>query len=233
MSGGFGLFVVIFVVFIALVVVAAIVQAKRARERRAAIMAHAASRGWGYSEADERWVDYFADTPFGLGHNRSAKNVLTGQFRGRDFVAFDYRYYTTETSTDSQGRSSSREVAHPHAVVAIQTGVVFPPLSVSPEGFFSRMAGRLTGTDIELESEDFNRAFTVKCTDRKFASDVLHPQHMTFLLAHRSLAFRFSGPWVLTTAPGEFELPDIEARLDYVATIVENIPDFIWKEARS
>ena len=54
-----------------------------------------------------------------------------------------------------------------------------------------RLIGRLTNRDIELESEDFNRAFTVSCPDRKFASDVLHPRMMEFLLQHRALAFRF------------------------------------------
>ena len=62
-------------------------------------------------------------------------------------------------------------------------GISLPPLSVDPENFLERFVGRLTGNDIDLESEEFNRAFTVGCPDRKFASDVLHPQMMEFLLA--------------------------------------------------
>ena len=58
-----------------------------------------------------------------------------------------------------------------------------PPLSVDPENFLDRFVGRLSGNDIDMESEEFNRAFTVSCPDRKFASDVLHPQLMEFLLA--------------------------------------------------
>ena len=162
MSESFGLVVLIFGVGLLVVVLLAIRAARIAKARRMALAAWASREGWGYSAEDSRWVDYFEDSPFGLGHNRSAKNVITGTHRDREFVAFDYCYYTTETSSNGNGGTTSREVAHPYAVVALQTGVVFPPLSVSPEGFFSRMAGRLTGTDIELESEDFNRAFTVK-----------------------------------------------------------------------
>ena len=70
-------------------------------------------------------------------------------------------------------------------------GVSLPSLRVDPENFLERVVGRVTNTDIELESEDFNRAFTVSCPDRKFASDVLHPQMMEFLLQHRDVGWRF------------------------------------------
>jgi hypothetical protein len=36
-------------------------------------------------------------------------------------------------------------------------GVPMPPLSVDPENFLDRFVGRITGQDIDLESEDFNR----------------------------------------------------------------------------
>lgn len=232
MNGQFGLVGLLFVLLLVIIVFAAVAAARRAKARREAFAATASSRGWGYSAEDPRWVDYFEGSPFGLGHNRSAKNVLTGRHGDRDFVAFDYCYYTTETSTDSQGRTTRREVSHPYAVVGLQTGVVFPPLTVEPEGFFSRIAGRITGRDIELESEDFNRAFTVTCTDRKFASDVLHPRQMEFLLTRPDFAFRFTGPWVLTIDNGRFEEPEVAARLEYVATVVDQVPDFIWKEVR-
>ena len=233
MSSEFALVVAIFVAVLALVIGLAVRQAKLAKARRQAFAAAAAERGWSYAAEDPRWVDHFAGAPFGQGHNRSAKNVLTGTRGERDIVAFDYRYYTTETSTDSEGRTTTREVAHPHAVVAVHTSVAFPELAVSPEGFFSRMAGRITGRDIELESEQFNRAFTVHCPDRKFASDVLHPRHMEYLLTRPEVAFRFTGPWVLSSEPGQFELSELDARLDHVSTVIDQIPDFIWKEVRS
>ena len=47
---------------------------------------------------------------------------------------------------------------------------------MDPEGCWTGSSGGLAGNDIELESDDFNRAFSVSCPDRKFASDVLHPR---------------------------------------------------------
>src|SRR5665809_126291 len=149
-----GLIIGIAVLVVVLFIVIAVMSAIAAQKRRAGIAALAAQRGWTYAERDDRWCDAFQDSPFGTGHNRKATNVLTGQFDGRPFVSFDYVYYTTETSTDSEGRTTT------------------------PEGMFGSLVGRLTNTDIELESEDFNRALTVNCPDRKFASDVLHPRMM-------------------------------------------------------
>lgn len=230
MSSQAGPFLALFLVFLAVVVISAVITARRARERREAMSAWAAERGFDYSEEDPRWVDHFTGKPFGIGHRRSARNVVTGSFDTRAFVAFDYRYHTTETTSDGRGGTRRREVSHPFAVVAIQTGVAFPELAVEPEGFFGRVVGKLTGNDIALESEDFNRAFTVTCPDRKFASDVLHPRQMQFLLEHRDHAFRFAGSWVITFERGAFEITEVQRRLDYVDGLIDNIPEFIWKE---
>ena len=93
-------------------------------------------------------------------------------------MSFDYEYKTQTTN----GKQTTTQV-HRFSVLGLSMGIRMPPLSVDPENFLERFVGRLTGNDIDLESEEFNRAFTVGCPDRKFASDVLHPQMMEFLLA--------------------------------------------------
>ena len=95
-------------------------------------------------------------------------------------MSFDYEYKTQTTN----GKQTTTQV-HRFSVLGLSMGILMPQLSVDPENFLERFVGRLTGNDIDLESEEFNRAFTVGCPDRKFASDVLHPQMMEFLLEHR------------------------------------------------
>lgn len=202
------------------------------KRRREELEAAAARRGWRYAEEDSHWVDAFPGPPFGRGHRRSARHVLSGTHDERPFVAFDYRYYTTETSTDAEGRTQSREVSHTYSVVAVDLGVSFPELEVAPEGFFGRLVGRLTDRDIELESEEFNRAFTVTCPDRRFASDVLHPRLMEYLLTHREAAFRFAARQVLVVTSASADLPQIEATLAYIDGIADQIPEFVWRAAR-
>ena len=98
--------------FLAFMVLVAVLGYRAAKKRREGFAALAAARGWSYAERDDRWCDTFQGSPFGNGHNRQAANILTGQYDGRSFVAFDYVYYTTETSTDSQGHSHTHEESH-------------------------------------------------------------------------------------------------------------------------
>ena len=222
----------LFGAFLAFVILVAVLGWLSAKKRREGFAALAAARGWAYTERDDRWTETFSGSPFGQGHNRRAANVLTGQYEGRGFVAFDYVYYTTEHSTDAQGHATTREESHRFGVVALDVGAMFPPLAVSPEGMFGRMIGRITGRDIELESEDFNRAFTVTCPDRKFASDVLHPRMMEFLLAHPESAFRFDRTWVLSVETGQADLAQVVPRLSVIDSVLDNVPEFVWREVR-
>lgn len=228
-----GSIVLMFGVFAVLVVAIGVFGFLAAKRRREAFTALAASRGWTYSERDDRWTEAFEGHPFGRGHSRRADNVLTGQYDSRAFVAFDYVYYTTESSTDANGNHTTREVSHTFAVVAVDTGVAFPELEVAPEGFFSRVVGRLTDTDIELESEDFNRAFRVTCPDRKFASDILHPRMMEQLLRSPDAAFRFTGTHVLTATNGQADLSQVEANLAFLDAVIDQVPEFVWRDARN
>lgn len=218
--------------FVALVIVIGVLSHLAAKKRREAMAALATQRGWAYAERDDRWCDSFEGAPFGLGHNRQARNVLTGDYDGRPMACFDYVYYTTETSTDADGHTTTHEESHNYSVSGIDMGSVFPPLSVTPEGMFGRLIGRLTNHDIELESEDFNRAFTVHCPDRKFASDILHPRAMEYLLQAPEAQFRFDRRWALTTTPGHKGVETIEGRLRYLDGIVDQIPEFVWKQVR-
>lgn len=227
-----GVLFVLFGGFAALVVVLAVLGYLAQKRRREEFQAMCAQRGWTWTERDDRWVETFADAPFGLGHNRRATNVVTGGYDSRPFVSFDYRYYTTETSTDSEGRHTSREVSHDFSVVAVDAGAVFPDLSVTPEGFFSRIVGRLTNRDIELESEQFNRAFTVTCSDRKFAFDVLHPRMMEFLLGHTDASFRFDRRYVLSVQNGSGSIADLDAALALVDAVLDQVPEFVWRQVQ-
>lgn len=211
-------------------IVAGIVAAKKRRE---ALQAYAASKGLAYTRRDNRWVHQFSGSPFGLGHSREATNVLDGPYDGRRMVAFDYVYYTTETSSSGNGGTSTHEEAHRFGVVALAVGGAdgVPDLHVYPEGFFGRAIGHLTGHDIELESEDFNRAFTVHCSDRKFASDVLQPRLMQSLLAgFRDVDWRFDGQWLLTVHHGNHKIEGIEHSLAAADTILDSLPAFVRED---
>jgi hypothetical protein len=228
---GSGVLIVVFVLFAAVAIGIGYLGYLAAKKRREGMAALAQARGWTYAERDDRWQTHFAGSPFGLGHDRRCSNVLQGTHDGRAFVAFDFVYHTTQTQTTGK-TTTTREVAHPFGIVAIDMGASFPSLEVTPEGFIGRFIGRLTDRDIELESEDFNRAFTVTCPDRKFASDVLHPRMMELLLQWPELAWRFDADSLLAIRPGKHDVAEIEAKLAALDAILDNIPEFVWREVR-
>jgi len=218
---------VVFVAFLALAVAVAVAAAvfsyRAAKKRREQLLAFAASRGWTYAQEEPRLVDRFTGPPFGAGFGRRAYNVLYGQHDGRDLVSFDYEY-KTQTSNGKQTTTT----VHRFSVLGLSMGVAMRPLSVDPENFLDRFVGRLTGNDIDMESEEFNRAFTVSCPDRKFASDVLHPQMMEFLLAHPQLGWRFEQDSMLVIAPGRRAPEQIDATLAVMDGITDRVPEFVW-----
>ena len=95
---------------IALIIVIAYMSYLAEKKRRQALAAMASSCGLRYSLEDP------LDVPgrlghvhtFNRGHDREAKNVIDGTWEGRDVVLFDFKYTTTETSTDSKGRTTTR-----------------------------------------------------------------------------------------------------------------------------
>jgi hypothetical protein len=220
-----------FVVLVVLVVFAGIAlvvySVVQAAKRREAMAAYALSRGWRYEASQPLLVDRFDGPPFGIGHGRSAGNAVYGQHDGREFVSFDYQYKTTSGSGKDR-----RTTTHSFSVVALSMGVSLPSLRVDPENFLERVVGRVTNSDIELELEDFNRAFTVSCPDRKFASDVLHPQMMEFLLQHRDVGWRFERDSMLMVSGTKRSVAEIDATLALMDQISDKIPDFVWRQVR-
>jgi hypothetical protein len=215
--------VLIFAAFLALAVAVVVFSYLAAKKRREAMAAYAAGRGWRFEADQPLLVDRFTGPPFGLGFGRRAYNVLYGTHESRDLVSFDYEYKTQTTN----GKQTTTQV-HRFSVLGLSMGIHMPPLSVDPENFLERFVGRLTGNDIDLESEDFNRSFTVSCPDRKFASDVLHPQMMEYLLEHRQVGFRFEQDSMLMVAHGQRTPAQIDATIAVMDGITDRVPEFVW-----
>ena len=222
-SGIFVLFVLGFLVVGGLVAYGSYLAAKKRREGMAQL---AAARGWSYAEQDDSWVTRFDGPPFGIGFNQQALNVVRGEHDRRKFLAFDYWYSTREGSGKTR-----HTVRHVCSIIAITTTAVFPDLSVMPEHFVSRLIGRLTNTDIEFESEQFNRAFTVTCDDRKFATDVLHPQMMELLLSTPDLGWSLRSGTLMVASEGEHGVARLDGVLVQIDTIIDQFPGFVWTQA--
>lgn len=197
------------------------------RKRRERIMTYCVARGWQYVDEDPTLAGRWSGQPFDQGDRRRARNVIRGVENSRSFVAFDYSYETH--STDSKGRRSS--TTHRYAVYAVALPTYLPTLEVCPEGAFLKLADAVgLRSDIDLESEDFNRAFTVKADDRKFASDVLTPRTMQYLLTVPAAAWRIEGTDILRWRSGRLDPAQVVVSTSVLDRVADGIPDFVWKD---
>lgn len=194
-------------------------------KRRAALQAACASRGWQYQSQDLSLVGRWSGQPFGRGERRQARNILRGTHQGRPHLAFDYSYQTK--STDSNGRT--KRTTHRYAVLALDVGVALPALAVSSDNALKRALNTFTNADINFESDDFNRAFTVTADDPKFAYDILHPQTMDLLLNQgRDTSWRFEGKHLLAVRSGNLDLADVDSDLTLLDALIDAVPAYVW-----
>jgi hypothetical protein len=218
----------LFAVGLILVVAVGVYAYQADKKRRAALQAFALSNGWTYAAADDRWCDRFAGSPFGTGDDRKARNILQGQHNGVPMIAFDYSYETH--STDSKGNRTT--TTHRYAVCALQLPAPLPLLELSPETVLTRVAGALGVSDIELESEDFNRRYRVRARDPKFAYDVLNPRTMQALLGRPAQHMRLLDVDAVCWESGRLAPVELLARLSTLQTLIAGIPSFVWSDHR-
>ena len=163
-------------------------------------------RGWPYAAEDPACVDRWPGEPFGQGDSPRARNVLSGTESGRPFTAFDYSYETH--STDSKGNRST--TTHRWAVCVVPMPGWLGHVQVVPETALDRMAGAVgLRTDIDLESEAFNRRFRVSANDPKLASDILTPRTMQYLIAVDAEAWRTCGSDLVGFAEGRLDPAEV------------------------
>jgi hypothetical protein len=167
----------------------------RARQARvAAVRALAQRIGFTFSLDD---VDRVVDMPFALfgkGDGRKVELVCTGSHNGLPLRLFDYWYY--DESSDGRGKRSRSY--HRFTVAILQIPAACAPLCISHEDLLTRIGSHIGFHDVELEYDDFNRRFRVKCAEQKFAFTLLDGEMMQWLLEQDTFEYlELVGPWVL------------------------------------
>ncbi len=137
---------------------------------------------------------------------------------------FDYGFYRIDR--DRYGREQERWQWFSCAMA--QPDGSFPKLRVTHAGLVGEVLDRLAGDPIHFESEEFNNTFRVTCDDRRFASALIDPQMMQFLLETKgAVDFETMGRFVLLTshqvAPDEMPI-----LLGLADQFVKRIPAAVW-----
>ncbi len=211
-------FAAVFVV-VALVAGAAWFQYKARQTRLRAVAALARQVGFTFTRADD---DHLVDLPFGLfsrGNGRRVELVMSGAHNGVPMRIFDYWYYV----------DSGRDRTYHRFTCALATiAAACPRLRLGNENILTRLSGEVGLRDVQLEYDDFNRRFRVKCDDQKFAFSLLDGRMMQWLLvAEHFDTVEVDGPWVLLVharlAPAQWL--DLGTWLDQFA---RQIPDVVY-----
>jgi hypothetical protein len=196
------------------VLITVVVNNRRDFLRRRA--AEAAQLGW-FLAPPNPWLIEVAARLYQRGR---PGEMFAGDFRGRGLCVLEYTY---TTSSGSNGGTQTHTVH----VVALNLPVALPPLTVTKDSGLRRMFG---GSDLELESEAFNDAFRVSCPDARFASAVLHPRMMEWMLFNRGLEWQFAGNALVSWGTGSFVVRDVLARLEAMAGVIDRIPPYILRD---
>ncbi len=176
---------------------------------------------WQLIGRDDTLIAKYDLTTAGFGH--TTEKVIRGSNDGLPIEAFVHRWKTrrTETYTDSNGHSQTRTVTENHSevVTAIMMPFSVPMLSVG---------GGWGGKKVRFESEEFNDRFTVRTDNPKFASDVIHPRTMEFLMVAQPPGFRIAGNGM------RFSVDKHDTQLigfcaDFAHEFFGRVPSFVWK----
>lgn len=176
---------------------------------------------WQLIGRDDTLIAKYDLTTAGFGH--TTEKVIRGSNDGLPIEAFIHRWKTrrTETYTDSNGHTQTRTVTENHSevVTAIMMPFSVPMLSVG---------GGWGGKKVRFESEEFNDRFTVRTDNPKFASDVIHPRTMEFLMVAQPPGFRIAGDGM------RFSVDKHDTQLigfcaDFAHEFFGRVPSFVWK----
>ncbi|MEI8407177.1 MULTISPECIES: hypothetical protein [unclassified Kribbella] len=138
-----------------------------------------------------------------------AINVMVGEYGGRPARFANYAY---------QSLDGIRLTAH---LVAFDLPVQLPVLTLR------RADPAVPQLDLELESPEFNRLFRVDCIDDRYASAVLHPRMMEWMLAHPGLEWRIDQQSLVTWAHVPWTVELVDLAFAELVGVLERIPPFV------
>ncbi len=195
------------------------------KKRHEALAAWAASVGWEYPRSDPGYGlgRVHQGRPFGRGHSRQVREVLTGRWQGLPAVSFTYQWST------GSGKEERTSQAH---VVGLALPAYLPTLELTPEGVGARLAKLVGAQDMQLESQAFNEAYRVAAGDERVAHAILHPRLMERLLQAdaRDTAWRIEGTWILSWETGSTDTARIAPRLGVLEAVVRAVPRHVWQD---
>lgn len=246
-----GVIVLVIVMAFAIVWTAA---AFKRQARHRAMAPTARKNGLQYSPDDPFSCTRVAFPLFRVGDGRKVSNVMWRESVNGDALrVFDFEYYeehrerssgyamgtgtgtgltfgigdNVSAATGTEQEKVVRNYQYFTCAMAQHNGL-WPPIRVIRERLLDKALQKAGLPDIELESEEFNRLFVVQCEDPKFATDLLSPEMMEYLLGTQGeFGFETKGRWLLVSA-SRLSAPEMPAFLNLTEQFIKRIPPVVW-----
>jgi hypothetical protein len=204
--------------------------------------------GFEYNQTDPAGVGELRFAAFGRGKGTRISNVVSGKSStGAVVRAFDFASYMEHAVSESQresefvdylwgmdgwGESSgsssnkTRTYSKARSGAVVKLDAFLPSMVVAPSNLITRAFEMVGAEDIDFESEEFNRAYDVRCLDKRFASLFLDAQMIDFILGfERHFAFETFGNYVL--CHGKMceprQLPALAAKMGELLPLVNQL----------
>ncbi len=217
---------VVLALFFCLIVVGGWYAWQVEKKRRQGFQRWARQNGWIYDHrrnATLRRQYSFLDR-LQIGHSRHASHHLEGQWENYPATAFCFRYTTG---------SGKHQQVHSLGVVLLHLERSFPELRIYPENVLSRFGQFLGFEDIDFESVEFSKSFTVRSADKKFAYDFCNTKMMELLLQHRQSAIELEFDTLALFVPRYLQPADLPPMLQYLLQIRACMPGYLFHDLHS
>ena len=205
------------------IVLANILQRGGNRHRRIARQVHevAAARGWSVEKRMKDWETGWAISPLS---NLKNVTVSPGALGAHGSVLVGVAYLEGDSAIAS---AELKTFASRMAIAEI--GVALPSMTLVSQGLREEILKLLGGRDLDVESEDFNKAWRVKTDDPRGAHGVLSPRVIEYLIGapQKGVAIQLDGTRIVMWDDGTNASIDLGARARIIEGLVDRMPGFL------
>lgn len=148
--------------------------------------------------------------------------MVTGEYRGRPFTAFEFSYRTKDRQSDGP----QPDIRKPFQVVAVTLTSPIPAMAIDRCDILERAVRWLGISQTDLGDSVFDKAFSVSFDDRAQATSVLTEPVRGWLLRDPRAAenpVRIHGAEMLTWEQRDLNVDDVPRRLDYLIDLLEQL----------
>ncbi|MEU8031471.1 hypothetical protein AB0C13_22990 [Streptomyces sp. NPDC049099] len=187
----------------------------------------APERGWTYEARTQGRIDQYCGLrPFpARGSNLRAWHYTTGEFRGRQFKYFEYRYMKVASGADT-GECKQPTI---EAVFVVTTPGPGPFLQILRPNVLDTLFDRRP--KVQLGVPKFDQSFRVITEDEEFVRDALSDTVVPYLIADtksEKSPIQLRNDELFTWYRGTLSPQTVDEKLNYLCDILDRIPAQAW-----